>query len=357
MAKGVFTPTELVELQVKLEQMWKEPQYSKFYKVRGESVRAVLDNQTAQLTELENPNKKREISIKWADWCDQTATTVTDVDSCVNEDCDEPDPKAQDYALDTFIEDCFTVSDEDFQTSVLDKEETIAKGWMAKIRNILELFNTKVIAKIEANAGVNPFAGDFTVVGNTTNIPKSQFTIENVYPYLMQVMALLRSDRSYILDGQNLFQAKILAEKLRLNADGKLDFSLFEEFPYYNDILGFSKAGVSNKTYAIDYGALAIASRAKYPAVPIDAGNDKQRWSMSLANYGFPELKIDIQYQLICDEDTGGLVHSWKFKLRSLIAVNPITCDEDNTGIQSFTKVADPVTPEVPVDPEEEPNP
>lgn len=343
MAKGVFTPTELVEVQVRLEQMWREPQYSKFYKVRGESVRAVLDNQTAQFTELQNPNKKREVSIKWADWCDQTATAVTDVDSCSNEGCDEPDPKSQDYALDTFLEDCFTISDEDFQTSALEREEVIAKGWMAKIRNIIELLNTRTIAKIEANAGVNPFAGDFTVVGNTTNIPASSFNIETVYPYLMQVMALLRSDNAYILDGQNLFQAKILAEKLRLNADGKLDMALFDEFPYYNDILGFSKAGVSAKTYAIDNGAVAIVSRAKYPKTPIDAGNDKQRWSINLGAYGFPELNIDIQYQLTCDSATGGLVHSWKFKLRGLIAVNPITCDEDNTGIQSFTKVADPV--------------
>lgn len=32
MAKGVFTPTELVEVQVRLEQMWREPQYSKLNK-------------------------------------------------------------------------------------------------------------------------------------------------------------------------------------------------------------------------------------------------------------------------------------------------------------------------------------
>lgn len=339
MAKGVFTPTELVEVQVRLEQMWKEPQYSKFYKIRGESVRAVLDNQTAEFTELENPTKKREVAIKWADWCDQTAKTVTDTDSCANTGCDEPDPKSKTYALDTFLEDCFIIKDEDFQTSALDIETTIAKGWMSKIRNLVELLNTKTIAKIEANAGVNPFAGDFQVVGNTTNISNEDFTIEKVYPYLMQVMAMLRSDNAFILDGQNLYQARIIAEKIKANADGKLDDSLFGEFPYYNDILGFSKAGVSDKTYLIDYGALAIVSRAKYPTSPIDAGNDKQRWSMSLASYGYPELKVDIQYQLGCDEATGGLTHSWKFKIRSLIAVNPITCDDDNTGIQSFTKV------------------
>lgn len=339
MAKGVFTPTELVEVQVALESMWKEPQYSKFYKVRGETVKAVLDNQTAEFPELKDPSKKREVAIKWADWCDQTATTVTDTDSCSNTGCDEPDPKSKTYELDTFIEDCFTVADEDFQTSFLDQEQVIAKGWMSKIRNIIELLNTKTIAKIEANAGINPFAGDFEIDGHTTNISKADFTIEKVYPYLLQVMAMLRSDRGFILDGQNLYQAKILAEKLKLNSDGKLDDSLFSEFPYYNDILGFAKAGVSDKTYLIDYGALAIQTRAKYPRVPIDAGGDKQRWSINLGNYGYPELNVDVQYQLTCDSETGGLVHSWKFKLRGLIAVNPITCDANNTGIQSFTKV------------------
>lgn len=341
MAKGVFTPTELVEVQIALESMWKDPQNEKFYKVRGETVRAVLDNQNADVALLENANKKYEVAIKWADWCDQTAKAVTAVDSCSNEGCDEADPKSQIYELDTFLEDCFLVKDADFDSNFLDKEAVIARGWMSKIRNIVELLNTRTIAKVEANAGVNPFEGDFEIYGNTTNISKADFTIEKVYPYLMQVMTMLRSDSAYILDGQNLFQAKILADSLKLNSDGKLDASLFDYFPYYNDLLGFAKAGVSDKTYAIDHGAVAIATRAKYPKKPIDAGNDKQRWSINLANYGFPELNIDVQYQLTCDAETGDLVHSWKFKLRGLIAVNPITCEEGNTGIQSFTKVAE----------------
>lgn len=343
MAKGVFTPVLLGEVQVKLEQMWKEPQYSKFYEVRGESVKAVLDNQTATFPELQDPSKKKDVAVKWVDFCDNVATTVTEKDSCDNTGCDEPDPKTQTYKLDTFIESCFTISDEDYQTTIIDRDATIAKGWMAQIRNIIELFNTKVIAKIEANAGVNPYAGDFEIDGNTTNISKADFTIEKVYPYLMLVMKMLRSNSAFILDGQNLFQAKILADAYKLNADGKVDNSLFSKFPYYNDLLGFIEAGVADKTYAIDYGALAIVTRGKYGRIH-EAGNDTTRWTLNLGAYGYPELNVDVQYHLSCVD--GDLVHSWKFKLRALIAVNPITCDAGNTGIQSFTKV-DAYTPPV----------
>lgn len=334
MAKGDFTPTHLAEIQVKLDQMWKEPQNQKFYTAKGETVKAVIANQTAEFPELKDPSKTREVAVKWADWCDDTATTVTDTDACDITGCDEPDPKTKTYANNTFLEDCFTIREEDYQTSVLDKDETIAKGMLAKIKNIIELFNAKVVAVIDANKGVNPFPDDFVYDGDDTLVPKQDFTIEKMYPYWMQMLALLRSGNNYILDGHNLFQAKILAAAAKLNADGKIDQELFDMFPYYNDILGFAKAGVPDNTYLIDAGALAVQTRQKWPRVP-KVFQDYTKYSIPLP--GYPGLGLDVKYQQTCVTDSE--VYSWKFKLRGLIAVNPFLCDAGNTGIQSFKRV------------------
>lgn len=338
MAKGVFTPTNLAEIQVKLEQMWKDPQYAKFYTPRGETTKAIIENQTAEFPELKDPSKDREIAVKWADFCDQTAVTETNADVCVLDDCDEPDPKTKTYANNTFLSDCYTISEDDYQKSVLSMEETIAKGMMAKIRNIIELLNTKVIAVLDANTGVNPLAGvePFEeMVDGDTPVQKQNFTIDELYPAWAEMLALLRSNNTFLLDGRNLFQQRIRAMKNALNSDGKLEDALLEMYPYYNDILGFANAGVTNKTYMIDAGAVALQSRQKWPRIPEEISGDRTRWSMDLP--GYPGLGLDVMYQQKCVD--GGEVFTWKYKFRGLIAVNPILCDAGNTGIWSFANV------------------
>lgn len=338
MAKGVFTPTDLVEIQVKLEQMWNDPQYAKFYTPRGETTKAIIENQTATFPELKDPSKDREIAVKWADFCDQTAITETNADTCDLDACDEPDPKTKTYANNTFLSDCYQISEDDYQKSVLSMEETIAKGMLAKMRNIIELLNTKIIAVVDANTGVNPIAdmepGEGMVDGDTL-VEKQNFNVESLYPYWAEMLAMLRSNNTFVLDGRNLFQAKLLAMKNALNADGKLDEALFNMYPLYNDILGFATAGVSDKTYMIDSGAIAVQSRQKWPTVPEEISGDRIRWSMPLP--GYPGLGLDVMYQQTCEN--GGEVFKWKYKFRGLIAVNPILCDAGNTGMWSFKNI------------------
>ena len=333
MAKGDFTPVKLVELQTKLEQVWKDPQFAKFYTPKGETLKAIRENQTATFPALQDPSKEHDVAVKWADFCDDTAITETNADSCDNNGCDEPDPKTKTYANNTFLSDCFTITEEDYQTTVIDMDETIAKGMASKIKNIIELLNTKIIAVADANAGVNPLADQFTTVDGNTVIPKSDFNIETVYPYWIEMLTILRSTRSFILDGRNLFQARVLAMARSLNDDGKVERALFEMFPYYNDLIGFMRAGVVDNTYLIDAGAMAVQSRQKYPRIPKEVSGDRTKYSIPLP--GYPGLGLDVLYQQTCVD--GSEVFSWKFKFRGLIAVNPFLCDAGNTGIWAFT--------------------
>lgn len=347
MAKGDFTPVRLAEIQVKLDSMWKEPQNQKFYTPHGEAVKAVKENQTATFRELENPDKQREVAVKWADWCDDTATTVTNADTCSADDCDEADPKTKTYALNTFLEDCFQVNEEEFQTTVLDKDETIAKGLMAKMKNLYELFNTKVIAIMEANKGTNPFLTN-PITGTTyvydaqknTDIPSSEMNIRTFYPYVMQVLTLLRSSDAFMLDGSNFFQLQKLAEADDLNTDGKADLALFKMYPYYNDLLGMVKAGVQSNTYMVERGAMALANRVKWPKKPTEYSGANfafTRYSIPFAP--LPGYYLDVQYEQKCSG--GEITHSWKLKLRAGIFVNPFLCDIGNTGIWGFKRVPD----------------
>lgn len=346
MAKGVFTPTELVELQVTLASKWKEPQYSKFYTPEGETVKAVMENQTASFTELERPDKEREVAVKWADWCDDTAITETNADSCANDDCDMPDPKSKTYALNTFISDCLIVTEEDFQTSVLNQQEVVADGMAAKFKNLYELYNKKILAIMIANAGTNPLMTNpntgttYTEAGNgATQIPSNEFKMETFYPYLKQVMRMLRSKDDYIIDGQNFFQEAIFNAANNLNDNGKTASALFKLFPYYNDILGFIDAGITTDTLVVDKGAVALANRVKWPTKPreYNTTNAGSFTRYSAPFPGLPGVNVDIQYEETCVD--GGVAYQWKMKLRAGIFVNPIRCDAGNTGITLFERL------------------
>lgn len=345
MAKGDFTPVRLAEIQTTLDSLWKEPQHQKAYTPHGETVKAIKENQTATFRELENPDKEREVAVKWADWCDDTATTDTNADTCTTDQCDRPDPKTKTYALNTFIKDCFEITDEDYQKSVISRDETIALGLLSKQKNIYELFNTKIIAVLEANKGINPLLTN-PATGTTyvydaqknTDVPANEMTITQFYPYLMQVLTLLRSNNTIMLDGANFFQARTIAAVENLNDNGKVDAALLSMYPYYNDLLGMVKAGVQQNTYMIDKGAVALANRVKFPVKPVEyngAGFGFTRYSIPFPL--IPGYNLDVQYEQACTD--GNITHRWKLKLRAGIFVNPVRCDVGNTGIWGFKKV------------------
>lgn len=347
MAKGDFTPTELVEIQTTLEAKWKEPQFAKEYTPRGETAKAIKENSTATFQELENPDKQREVAVKWADWCDDTATTTTNTDACAHAGADEADPKTKTYALNTFLEDKFTVNQEDFQTSVLSEQEVVANGLMAKMKNLYELFNTKILAVMVANAGTNPLMTNPATgslytenADGSTEIPANEFDMQHFYPYVAQVLTLLRSSNNFMIDGSNFFQAAILAKANDKNADGKTDLQLFTElYPYYNDLLGMTRAGLQGETFLIDKGAMALANRVKWPAKPVQYSttNAGSFTRYSIPFTPLPGFSLDVQYEQLCTGGNIGFV--WNLKLRAGIFVNPILCDAGNTGVWSFKKL------------------
>jgi hypothetical protein len=362
-----FDNVKAAEIQPLLDQKWKDPQFAKSYKPKANTLKAILENQTATLQELETPDKKREVSLKWVDFCGDTSSDTTDADDCNNAACGEGTAKKQDLALDIFIKDCYSVSSEELESSVVGYNDIVATGLAAKIKNIVEKFNNKAVAVIAANKGVNPFAGAYTVNATSKNtyIPDADYGAEKIIPYLMQVMEMNRSQETFLLDGGNLFQDFDLAGKKQANADGKLESELYSDMPYRHDLPGFAANSLSAYDFLIDRGALAIANRAKFPALSQLASMKDGGWihtsTGNLMRYSIPvnipdlmpmtfvrqgafkkqNLMIDVQYSVVCGED-GILKPTWSLKLRAGVFANPLRCLSGNTGILSFVKGTDP---------------
>lgn len=345
MAVGDFTTSVLSDIQLKMDDMWQEPQLSKNYSASGETIKAIMENQTAEITPLEDPEKLKTVSVHWVDFCGDTSTETSNTDQCpMDAACPEGEAKAKNYALDIFIEDCFSVNEDKLETSIFSVEEVVARGLMAKQRNILERFNAKAIAVLLANLGDNPYTGDpgtFNEATNFTEVQNKDFTIQRMYPYWALVMALQKSNNAFILDGGNLYQQALVAMKDAANSDGKLANGLFEMLPFYQDLFGFARTGNSQDTLLIDAGAVAVATRSKYPSTPreIGGGVNQTRYQMPLEQ--LPGVFLDVAYRPDCSGDQ--IVHKWNLKLRAGVFVNPTMCNAGNTGILGFKRVADEV--------------
>lgn len=364
MALTNFNNIKAAEVQVKLDSIWKDPQYAKSYTPRANALKAVLEHQTAQLTELETPDKLDVVKLKWVDFCGDTSADGNYADDCATPTADEGAGKTQTVALDLFLTDKFAVSAEELEESPFSYDELVALGTAAKLKNILERFNSKIVAAVDANKGDNPFtSGPYTVdnTGNVTDIPSSDFGGEKLIPYFAQVSELNRSQETFILDGGNLFQDFYVAGKKAANADGKLANALYEDLPYRHDLFGFAANSVSDSTYLIDKGSLAIANRAKFGSLGSLSGANNGGWismeSGNIMRYSIPvniptlpqmtfvrqgrlfkqSLMVDVQYSVKCISTK--LVPTWFFKLRAGVFANPVRCDANNTGIIKFKKV------------------
>jgi hypothetical protein len=365
MALTNFNNIKAAEIQLKLDQLWKDPQYDKSYTPRANALKTILENQTVTVEPLETPDKLRDVKVKWVDFCGDSSADGAYDDDCATPAGAEGAGKTQTYALDTFPTDKYAVSEEELETAIVSFDEIVAIGLAAKIKNILERANAKVVAAVEANKGDNPYiTGPYNVdnVANFTEVPATDFGGEKLIPYLAQVSELNRSSMTYLLDGGNLFQDYYVAEKKALNADGKLANALYQDLPFRHDLFGFAANNLADSTYLIDKGALAIANRAKFPALKSISGTSDGGWihtdTGSFMRYSIPlniptlpamtfvsqgalkkqVLLMDIQYAKKCTATK--IIHNWFMKLRFAILANPVRCDANNTGIIKFKKVA-----------------
>lgn len=362
-----FSNIKAAEVQLKLQSIWAEPSTSKDYTPRANALTVVLENQTATIQELESSDTKRDVSVKWVDFCGDTAEDGADTDTCVNEKASEGAAKKKDYALDIFVTDKFSVASEELEGAVISYDEIVATGLAAKIKNILEKFNAKVVAAIDANKGANPYTTGIGSVDNDTNkvttIIDTNYKAETVIPYLAQVSELNRSNSTFLLDGGNLFQDYMKATANMNNADGKLAGTLYDALPYRHDLFGFAANSLSDSAYLIDKGSLAIANRAKWPtlqqisgakdggwthtsngnfmrySIPVDISSLPKMTFLNQGSLAKRSLMIDVQHSVVCHSD-GKLYPTWTLKLRAAVLPNPLRCSATNTGIIKLKKVS-----------------
>lgn len=326
---GVFTCAELVRISIGINRVWKDNQVDRDLIADTEVLRAIKQNQTAQFPQLESHEKDEKLKVYWATDCN---TSLAD---CTN-DCviggPEAEAKCKEYELDICKTAGFTVREKYFRQSNLSRQEIISRQMLARIKELDEDMAQRMVAKLNAVAGVNQFEGIGNVAGDGTTYISAAFWTPDIYGYFIQVAKMNKLSGVYMLHGNNLWQTKWQADLNSLNVDKKDGAAKLNTLPSFWDPFNVDSVNVGSKvSYMITKGALAIVNKAYYPLNSPIEYKDDTRWSIISPNTGF---QYDVVYTNTCLNNE--IYHKYSLYNNAGIFDNPYGCNEEVTGVLKF---------------------
>lgn len=333
-----FSCADLVAVQVMASQMWADNREAAVDNDADVvAAQAVLAEQTADLTLMEDHNKDYDVRVTWVTSCDETVVDCTG-DECSITGTNDTAANCQDYVISQCKETSFSFLDKRFRTSKLDFQTLVAKELMKRKIILDEQIAKYAVAQIDSYAGVNAFLQGYGVSGNVTQIPASQFNA-STYAYFAQAMILNKMKNSWMLDGGILFQDTYNSQFAELNANGKAEAAKFRTKKTYFDLFNIAEVIGGQRLYMLDKGSVAIANKHHYEETPVSYNNGANVTKSSVAsdNLVRPDgtpFMYDLVYQTECvGED---ILHKWKLIARFDVFLNPLGCNADNTGVLAF---------------------
>lgn len=331
---GVFSETQLVNIQVKADEIWQDRIQKADLNAEVGVAQALLANQTAKITPIEG-RKDLSVEIAWVNACE------IDDQECVpcTFDSTELSTNKNTYTLDICREAGFKVDDGAFRDNMFDPEEVIANGFIAADKALSEYLAVQAVNWLNLNKGINEVTvGKGIVVGNDTYVPTHLWDA-GLMAYFARVAQINRFNSPYLLSGNQLFESVWNAEKEYGNADGKGNKTKFGAFPMYFDLINIDAVNTPDLiTYMLSKGAYAIANKTYFPTSMIKY-MDRHVWSMN--SRFLPGIRFDVEYTNDCDSCATGTLpapqlHYFKLTVNAGMFLNPVGCEEDRTGILTF---------------------
>lgn len=350
MAAGEFTASALLELRLKAEQRWKDSANQTQFTPNAEAARAVLANQTATFTELNDRDKDNKIRVTWLSSCG------AEVEDCeTNCDLDEPELESASKLYEPNI--CkkigFAIDAEKMRTNDYDVSDQVTLGMATRIKALDEYWATRILAELKVFAGPNVAPAPFTYdnTNKTTNVPTADYNVKIIANFLQQAM-LNNMGNPYFIDNGSFYLDWINAQLDSGNLDGKGDAARIQQLKMYFDQFNFAKAGLTEDTFMISPGAVALKTVNRNPDTPTLIGGQIQQTVYTVPSIALPGVRYDVYYGLTCKtvSNKSHYMHTWRLETNGLIALNPEACPVTidvggtptvvtPTGVLSYTKV------------------
>ena len=332
--------------------MWSDGQYQADYVAEVEGLRAIRENQTANIQPLADRSKNYEVKVTWLD---SSAIAPSNLGNSGGNNCDldepEIDAKATVYEIDNFWKDGFSVNEDEVKDSIYSVEELMARGMVDALNRLDEKVSVVSVGIADTYSGKNlyPLQYTYNAVTGQTEVPAAEYTKPEFFAYLRQTTIMNRMRNTYIIDSGTLYQDQLIADANSANSDGKGAARLYQSFKIYQDMLGMVQANLTSDLLLINKGALAFGHKTKYTAAPTEYGGKVNQTRWSVASPNLPGVRYDAYYSLKCvapktagAKGTAGeetILHTWRFIARFGLWLNPVGFKEGNTGVLSVNKV------------------
>jgi len=338
---GVFSETDLVDIQVKIDQIWADAIQKQDYVANVEPVKAIKSNQTAVFGELKG-KKDRTIDVGWINACEiaDEACQVCTIDG------EELSTNVEEKELSSCREVAFKIEEGTFRSNLFDPEEIIAKGFLSALKQLDEYWAATAVAFLNANEGVNVVTdGKGDVVGTDTFILPA-FWDAGLMAYFARVSARNQFVNPFMISGNNLYEQVWNANYERNQAGDESKVLKYGSMPIYFDLFNIDSVNSPDlKTYLLHKGAAAFVTKNYYPVTDLVEGGvptinkymDEWRWSIPSMN--LPGVRYDVHYKNSCESQGSydNMTHQFKLVTYGDFFLNPVGCTSTKTGILSFT--------------------
>jgi len=333
---GDFTAAQLVTAQKKADKMWSDDMMKADFEGNVDTWKAIKAEQNANVKLLEDGEKNRDCKVYWANLCGETASDCDVVDDCDLEG-NELGADSKTYNIDMCKEWKFTVDELKFRDSEMSFEEIVAKGFLKGDKIISEAVATAGLAKLESFKGTNVVTngtGTWNAATTETDIAAADWN-ERLFAHLLRVGIQNQLSNPFLLSGSNMWEEWITAKANNANANGKGTGAMFKLIRTYFDLLNIDLANSPDlKSYMINRGSVAFASKHHYGAIP-KRYKTQDRYSIPSRN--LPGVRMDVFYTNRCVGKT--IKHDFKMSLKFDYFLNPTGCDGTRTGVLAFNKV------------------
>lgn len=324
---GNFTCSELLKILVGIDRIWADNQTNQDFVSYAETVNIIKQNQTATLKDLEDPEKDNVVKVYWVTDCND------DVEDC-SDDCEiggpELESRCKEYELDICKTAGFNVKEKMWRSNNVNRQEVIAKGLAKRMKVLDEYFAKAVVAKLNAFAGVNQFAGIGVIGASGTTYLLPSYWTADIAGYFQQVAMMNKLSGAYMLHGNNLWSVNWQATLNNIDKSALAKLGTIRQ--YWDPFNVDSVNSPSKVSYMISKGAVAIANKAYYPLnSPVEYKNDT-RWSIE--SKALPGIFYDVVYTNECVNNE--ITHKYSLYLKAGIFQNPFGCNEDVTGVLKF---------------------
>lgn len=343
---GVFTETRLLQQRHLADQLSLDGRIKLQYMPEKKTFDVIKALQTAKLNEAFNVRSKKKtvIEIMWMNACSNF--TISDV-SCTRGG-NEVSTNTKEYELTKRIVKGFTVNEDDFRDNEFEKDEAVAKAFLAIDKQIAEEFSQYLVGRLNLYSGVNQVEdgkGTIDLVDDTiTNIVPANWTAD-IMAYFSRVMILNKFNNAQMLSGSNLYETLFIAMANAANAEGKGDSILWGKIPFNFDLFNIDVVNTDEYfTYMINQGALAMVNKAFNPAM----GKYMDHIQYTMPSRHLTGFTYDVYYDNKCNSSATNkdtVQHNYKVVLTADCFVNPFGCDAvedgdtitgENSGILRF---------------------